>query len=343
MADQATITVTSGPDRGKSFSLRDGMVNIGRGDENDLALSDGALAEYQASIVNRGGRYAIYTPVSEAVSIEGRVIPTEKWVWLPAAARVAISERTTLHFQSNGDAPGSSDRADEEEASLEDTQQIPETVPASQAANRPQRRTTVRTGRKQAEPKQQPSAQRRKKPPAPERRKEKPAVARFITDQGGDALVKLGEDGQLPELNLAAAQEKKGARARDKREGGNPAVYIAVGISVLMTIAMLFMDSAGPGRSRGDKASARKEIESFYGLEEKQTEPYQELLREARRAHSRGDVPTERAAYRRVLDLLNSDDVHRSITGLTGAKNGNEPGMVTDERLRTLVGVLLSR
>ena len=98
MTDSATITITSGPDRGKMFQLEDEQVTIGCGADNAIALSDQTLDKHQASIVHRKGRYAIYSPLTDAVEVEGNVIPAECWVWLPETARIRISERTSLQF-----------------------------------------------------------------------------------------------------------------------------------------------------------------------------------------------------------------------------------------------------
>ena len=100
MSDPAQITVTTGPDRGRVFELADEVMHIGRGPENDIVLSDPSLAEHQASIVSRGGRYAIFSPEEDAVQVDENAIPSDQWVWLPEEARISIGERTVVQFRS---------------------------------------------------------------------------------------------------------------------------------------------------------------------------------------------------------------------------------------------------
>src|SRR3954468_2148580 len=99
MSPAATITVTDGPDAGRAFPLSDDLVHIGRGADNQVVLSDGALAEHQASIVRRQGRYAIYSPAAGAVQVEGNDIPAERWVWLPKTAVINLGANTTLRLE----------------------------------------------------------------------------------------------------------------------------------------------------------------------------------------------------------------------------------------------------
>ena len=96
MVKTARITVISGPDRGKVFQLNEELVHVGSGAENQVALTDDLVQEHQASIVNRDGRYAIYTPLDQSVQVDGNIIPPEQWVWLPASARITVSERTSI-------------------------------------------------------------------------------------------------------------------------------------------------------------------------------------------------------------------------------------------------------
>jgi hypothetical protein len=316
----ATLHVTTGPDRGKVFRLETELVHVGRGPENQIDLTDAAVAEHQASIVRRNGRYAIFTPLENVVLVDGSPIPADHWIWLPETARIRLSDRTLLQFGMNGGAetatPSSAAAASDEAA------QTPTATP--------------RPGRLEGRP--VPPA------PAPEKRQPRPAakppkagrkVARFITDQAGDHLVTLGEDGQLPELSLAEGTERKASEPQ--RRQGNPAViYVAVAVSLLLSMAMLFID-AGPGGSTADERAAARRIiaRDFFGDENGPVEPYQVSLREAHRAHARRDRVAERRAYHRVLESLNSEDVRSSFGGLTGSRRD-------DERLRELIGILLN-
>src|SRR5262249_32687486 len=106
-------------------------------------------------------------------------------------------------------------------------------------------------------------------------------IARFITDGPGDPLVKLGEDGHLPELTLHETQA--GELAEPGAKQSNPVLLIvAIGISFGLTILMLFMDVGNFGNNEQDKARARVEIAEYYGEEGEALKPYQIRLREAR-------------------------------------------------------------
>ena len=112
MPEPATITVTRGPARGQLFELETELVHIGRAETNQLVLEDPDLADHQASIAFRNGRYAIFTPLPDAVSIDGSPIPPQRWVWLPGEANIGLGQRTSLRFTTspgeasadNGDA-----------------------------------------------------------------------------------------------------------------------------------------------------------------------------------------------------------------------------------------------
>src|SRR5437762_488487 len=100
----ATITVTSGPDRGKVFELTGEMVRLGKAAENEVVLSDAQVGDHHASIVRREGRFAIFTSDPEGLEVDGTEIPSERWVWLPEAATIRVGRRTSVEFVVNGDA-----------------------------------------------------------------------------------------------------------------------------------------------------------------------------------------------------------------------------------------------
>lgn len=160
-------------------------------------------------------------------------------------------------------------------------------------------------------------------------------VAKFVTDRAGETLVRLGEDGQLPELQL---KETLGStrRAAQKRRESNPAVlYAALACSILSSVVLVFVDFEGGISAEGKANSRRVIVQEFLGDEAKPLQPYQRLLRDASLAHSRGDAAGERDLYRRVLRMLNSED-RNPFSGITGVPDD-------DERLRHHLGVLLSR
>lgn len=307
----ATISVTAGPDAGKAFPLTEELVHIGRGGDNQVVLSDATLAEHQASIVRRNGRYAIYAPAAGTVQVDGADIPPEKWVWLPSSATVRLGTQTVCSI----------------EASVRN------------GAPRPADSTpTPVTGRgsKTSPPG---TAKLRKKLKSDSRSQ----VARFLSDRSGEPLVKLGEDGQLPALELAELADEQPRERRPKSESNPLLLYALLGGSFVMSLGMLLIDPAGAGSSRrADQDAARQVVLKYLGTPGNGLEPYQRLLRQAVIDHSQGNLADEQDAYRRVLKILNSTDIRdpRNLNGLTGKLTGR--GRAGDEELREALMTLLS-
>jgi hypothetical protein len=345
MSTRAKITVTTGPDRGKSIGLSGDLLRLGRAPENDFVLTDTDLAEHLASVVERDGRYAIITTVPGGLEIDGTELPVERWVWLPEEAQIRISRRTILQFiqESNG--------AEEDSA-----------VDAATTGTVPAAGSRLAGTRSVAPTKSETAAPRRPVPkpagssgevrrPSPKRaagervEAKKRTVARFITDGPGDPLVRLGEDGHLPELALKEGAVREGHEAAPRST--NPTV-LAVGLcfSIGITMLMLFMDTGGFGDNTAQKAAARAEIVEYYGAENDDLKPYQYHLRQARQARGRGDSETERAEYRKVLAQLRSeakDKLYR-YTGITGRLDyaDTDDNRKSDRRLEELIAILLS-
>lgn len=311
MKQSATITITTGPDRGKAFEVTDDLVHIGKGAGNQIVLSDPTLHDHEVSIVRRNDRYAIYSPVERDVVVEGTPIPPEKWVWLPDECHIQLSRRTALQFEfqsSNGaDSLPPQSAAAPKSAPAEAETPAGSSKPAVETAARPGKKTKT--------------------------------IARFITDGPGDPLVRLGADGHLPELKLQEGSTRDLADREPKK--ANPLLLVgAMLFSMLMSVAMLFLDFGGSDGATAAKAEARRQIVMYYGDERGNLKPYQLLLREARQARSRGDGRGEREAYRRVLDLLDSEAKSHRV-GLTGNPAGDDitPG---DKHLRKLIVTLMS-
>lgn len=318
MASSAKILILRGADEGKVFRLNDELINLGRGDDNEIALAADDLEELQASICRRNGRYAIYTPVADGVQVDGNAIPSEKWVWLPDSAKLTLGTDVMLQFRSlsaneSAASPTGSESKSGSESSAESTP-----TPGSSVAKKLRAKRKSKSG--------QPGS---KSPQAAQRK-----VARFLTDTEGDHLVRLGDDGKLPELSLAELQGQKKPR-KETKEQGSPLIYVAVAVSMVMSLAMLLIDTDPSGATADERSKARREIRRFYG-DGGNLRPYQRYLRDAELARAGGDRKAERENYERVLDELNAEDVMTSINGLTGDKRD-------DQKLRRLIGIMLER
>lgn len=302
MNASARITVTTGPDRGHLLELTEDSVQIGASPENSMVLHDPLLAERQLCITRRGGRHAIFVSGTDEVEVDGTRIPPDRWVWLPQTASVQVTRRTTFEFVSLV-AVSESDY----EAAPLDTAASDRTVASSAAGS------ATRTA-----PAQPATGKRggNGKGDTKSGVKPKPAVARFITDQAGDPLVKLGADGHLPDLALQDGTNVVPQKAQPDKPSGNLTLIAVFGVSVGLSVLMLFLDLEGPSSTVQQIQTARKAIAIFYGSDTAPLEPYQKLLRRANWAHSQGDHQTERNYLREVLKLLRAENKN-SITGLT--------------------------
>lgn len=376
---RATLNVTTGPDRGKSFDLIDPLTNIGTSTENQVVLSDASVAAHQASIAFRDGRFFIYTPPTAEIEVDGNKIPPEQRVWLPAEATIQVSRRTALHFvctdmpgsegefaaapQAAAPVPAARDPGQRTTASFapvpvpaplpgglvppaRDPGQrtttsfapIPSGGPLPAASVPPVREPGQRTTTTFPKPKPSPSdgTGSANDLPSPLRasrsEKKAPKVAKFITDSPGNLLVKLGEDGHLPELTLEEGQVRTASDAQEAKS--NPLLLIAaLCFSFGMTGLMLFMDMEDTGGG-GKRAEASQKIVDYYGGEDEELKPYQTHLRRARQARSRYDYQAERAEYYKVLEMLRAEGKSK-FTGLTGTPE-------RDDKLKELIGELLS-
>jgi hypothetical protein len=349
MADTATITVTAGPDKGRVYELTTEIVRLGRSPENEVAFTDSQMLEQHASIVCREGRFAIHTSVPNGLEVDGTQVPPERWVWLPDAATIRLGARTSVEFVAvaAGAATTVLERPDERQATGNGTGGTSRPIGAATipgTGSIPRDKGTTGKGKRGTEA-PRPGSDTPTRARRSGDRNKKSAVARFITDGPGDPLVKLGEDGHLPELTLNETQLGERREAGPKQS--NPmTLLIVMGISVCLTLLMLFMDVGSFGGNARMKADARVEIMEYYGKENEVPKSYQEHLREARRAHSRRDSDGEQREYRFVLGMLRSEakDMVNRFTGLTGRKN-YEPSDVdkkSDQRLEELIGILLS-
>jgi hypothetical protein len=305
----ASLTVTAGPDRGQTFALTDEFVHIGSGSDSQVLLTDPQAAEHLASLANRNGRFAIFSPIDNAISVDGNALKADQWVWLPDRATIKVTPKTTLSFTTGADSAASPPLG-------------------ASDAKLPVAESATATPRGPVQEKRRPA---KKGETATTRR----AVAKFITDRPGETLVRLGEDGHLPELAL---QETAAPKVdKQKKQQGNPAlVYAVLGFSLLASVAMVFLDPPAMDQHAASTVEVRAKIANeFIGDEKGPKTPCQRLLREAGLAHSRGDFAGERNAYLTVLSLLNAEDKN-PYTGITGSPE-------SDEELKRHLSVLLAR
>jgi hypothetical protein len=315
----ARLVVTRGPDEGREFDVSSDLAHIGRDGSNQIVLTDPGLARHQASIVCRGGRYALFTPLDGAVEVDGAQVPADRWVWLPAAADIQFGLETVLHFQTSMAANGQI--TSEAESIVPSDRSSIESSLGVTPQNKDGSSSTAKRRRRRSEPKR--------------------SAARLTLDAAGEPRVQLGADGRLPELRLSEA----GAIATETsgKSGVQPWLVIAAVIaSTAMSALLLLWTPDHSGSPGAVQAQARFQLRNFYGKEGSELEPYQQLLRRAAVEHSQGRVREERRLYLKVLDLLNSADVldPGNFHGLTGRQTGR--GRNGDSELRGLLESLVS-
>lgn len=297
MNPSARITVTTGPDRGNLLEMAEDMIQIGTSADSAMVLNDPLLNQHQISIMRRGGRHAIFVVGTDEVEVSGTRIPPDQWVWLPQSANVQITRRTMIEFTSLVQVSD----ADYESVAA---------GPSPTAKNGTGKEGPVRNA---TTPKRPIPIKADSKSGA----RPKPAIARFITDQAGDPLVKLGEDGHLPDLDLHDGGVAHVPQRKPRNENSNNLMLVGLFVvSVGMSMAMLLLDFEGPTSSAQQSQIARRVVKIFYGNDQAPLETYQKKLRRANWAHSQGDVKQEKQIYREVLRMLRAEN-QNSITGLT--------------------------
>jgi pSer/pThr/pTyr-binding forkhead associated (FHA) protein len=351
MDKTAQLVIQTGPDQGQVFPLQSELVRLGTADGNDIVLADTTLAEHHASIVYREGRFAIVTTHAGGLQIDETPVPPERWIWLPQQASIRLSSQTLLQFMVTAGLPQTalSQAASPTAPSGAVPAGTAVTVEAPVSVRPPPRTGTPKPRRVPAavSPGTETIDESTESPAKPRKSTEKKGrqTARFITDGPGEALVRLGEDGQLPELSLAesGAEGKTSSRPRES----NP--YLLVGVvflSLLMTGAMLFMEGEDSYLPPQNQAAARLELAEYLGTETERPGAYQLALRRSRQAWARGDRSGERAELRLVLQMLRSEAKERlqKFSGLTGRLDYDydDSSKRSDRRLEELIAILLS-
>lgn len=158
------------------------------------------------------------------------------------------------------------------------------------------------------------------------------AVPRFKPIDTPAPAVSLTQEGTLPELSLAEPHCATPKTVAQSEKQPQPlALTLIVAASLTLSACLSLMDFSPEAGGADARQQARRRIASFYQRSEGPLQRYQLLLRDAQRAHSRGDDPAERTRYREVLRLLRAEN--RS-TSLTETREG-------DQRLEADIAVAL--
>jgi hypothetical protein len=156
-------------------------------------------------------------------------------------------------------------------------------------------------------------------------------TARFIQRDANATRVKLGADGQLPDLTLSS-QERRVDKEDEADSSRSWLLVAALCFSVLASILILMIEEPTASHT-ASKVRARQQLEEIFtswDLSNASTREIRDLLAHALRAYNRGDYEQERQYYRETMDLLNREDAPK-YGGYTG----------DDRRLKEVLGELL--
>jgi hypothetical protein len=156
-------------------------------------------------------------------------------------------------------------------------------------------------------------------------------TARFIERDANATRVKLGADGQLPDLALNT-HEKREDTAAESTSSRSWVLIMVLCLSMLMSVLILVIEEPTASNTAG-KTQARQRLESIFQSWDQTNESAREirdLLARALRAYNRGDYDQEKQFYRETMDLLNREDAPK-YGGYTG----------DDGRLKAVLSELL--
>jgi hypothetical protein len=180
--------------------------------------------------------------------------------------------------------------------------------------------------------------------PQPAARPERRTVksAKLITAGETATHMKLGADGELPQLMLREGEQ--GEKKAEEKQGMSPLVLVALLVSVAASVGLLFIPTDDVQSESRNKRTARNLIEQHYTTTivpidtKSPNKPYQYYLGLALQAHNKGDFKAEQRYYRDVLNLLKSEG--KSEAGLTG-RLGPSGILPNDHHLETQLEILL--
>ncbi|MFO0901741.1 MAG: hypothetical protein U0939_02005 [Pirellulales bacterium] len=169
-------------------------------------------------------------------------------------------------------------------------------------------------------------------------------TARFIAADPNAMRVPLGADGKLPSLLLEDVEQAVEEEAAKPKNSPPWLLLTVFGVSIAMSLALLFVDSeGGGGGERRSAVATRSQLQQHYAGVVPPLAPYQQKVRLALQAHEKGDREEEKRLYREVLDILHSESKNKS-TGVTGMIDAPDPpiGNPSDRHLEGLISTLLS-
>ena len=177
------------------------------------------------------------------------------------------------------------------------------------------------------------------------------AVPRFIAARPAASAMLLAADGKLPELSLIEVQERGKSATAEAKKSRPKLLSAAIGLSMVMSVFLGMYDLSPVEPGADAKSVSRATIRKFYLRpdEEESLQPYQLLLRDAERAHSRGDDAIAAAKYRQVLRMLRIEGRPRGPSSQPQRHEAKRSGIGTcdfdrfTQRLMIVTGLVMLR
>jgi hypothetical protein len=159
------------------------------------------------------------------------------------------------------------------------------------------------------------------------------AVPRFLAASAAAPTAMLATDGKLPELSLIEVQARSKIAHVEARKSRPMLLVAAVGLSMVFSVFFGMYDFAPQESGTSTQSIARRKIRQLYQRSDEAAplQPFQLLLRDAERAHTRGDDAVAAAKYRQVLNLLRTEGKVKSIT------DTSETDLELEQALSTLL------
>ena len=164
-------------------------------------------------------------------------------------------------------------------------------------------------------------------PPAPPAARSGRRVARLISAEAAQSVLKPSADGRLPDLQLQeGASRGAGGRPVEVRESLVFFGVLALSVVISVVLAMVAVERPDSADTAAEGRRAAVHRGDYFGggnIDRGDLKPYQIYLREAKRAHSSGDTRPSGEQYRKVLDLLHADR-GEDRRGLTGSRTDDK-------------------
>tara|TARA_Y100001978_G_scaffold120703_1_gene107568 strand:- start:467 stop:1393 length:927 start_codon:yes stop_codon:yes gene_type:complete len=173
--------------------------------------------------------------------------------------------------------------------------------------------------------------------PAPQRH------ATLITAEPAKSRLNTAADGQLPELTLETLRGDE----KDVVSSNDPNRLLVFGVvcgSLLVSALLLLLDISPLSNSQSETNEGVRQIikRKYFGSPTDPWDRYQIYLRDAALARSQRNFLLEQRFYRKVLHLLNAQNLDSTEEGVTGLRRrSSNSSLRSDEELMELISRLL--